>query len=282
MDRVAVFVDAGYLFAEGSRILSGEKLQRGEIHLDVDGVVGALTEIAERASRQLRLLRIYWYDGTSGAPTPQQRTLARHAHVKVRLGIVNRLGQQKGVDSLMVTDMITLARNRAMAECVLVSGDEDLRVGVLQAQEHGVRVHLLGLRGATGNQSELLVHEADELWEWEADDLLPFLTCSPQPRSWLEAAEDAEPLTSEAVNRELSNVARAEAELVPAAERDGLIRRIQATGLRPKEIDGRLLGRARSASGRWRLSHGQKEYVRSAFLDFLVELQQAATAADDS
>ena len=47
--------------------------------------------------------------------------------MKVRLGFVNSLGQQKGVDSLIVTDMLTLARNRAVAECVLLSGDEDLK-----------------------------------------------------------------------------------------------------------------------------------------------------------
>jgi uncharacterized LabA/DUF88 family protein len=52
---------------------------------------------------------------------------------KVRLGFVNRAGEQKGVDSLIVTDMISPARNRAMADAVLRSGDEDLRVGVIQS-----------------------------------------------------------------------------------------------------------------------------------------------------
>ena len=274
MDYVAVFVDAGYLFAQGSRVLTGTKLQRGEMRLNVDGVVRALADIAARASRELRLLRIYWYDGTSGEPSHQHRTLARHAHVKVRLGIVNRQGQQKGVDSLLVTDMITLARNRAMAECVLLSGDEDMRVGVLQAQEHGVRVHLLGLKGMTSNQSELLVQEADEHWEWEADDLHPFLTCIPRPQP---AGEEAEPLTSEEANRELSKMAQAEAGNVPAAEREELIRHIQATGFRPKPIDASLLARSSAAIGGEVLSGGQKEYVRTAFLEFLVELQQAAT-----
>lgn len=244
------------------------------MRLNVDRAVRALTDVAARASRELRLLRIYWYDGTSGEPSHQHRTLARHAHIKVRLGIVNRQGQQKGVDSLLVTDMITLARNRAMAECVLLSGDEDMRVGVLQAQEHGVRVHLLGLKSMTSNQSELLVQEADEHWEWEADDLRPFLTCLPRPQP--EAGEETEPLTAEAADQELLKVARAEADNVPAAEREGLIRHIQATGFRPKPVDASLLARSSSAIGGEILSDGQKERVRTAFLDFLVELQQAA------
>jgi hypothetical protein len=60
------------------------------------------------------LLRVYWYDGTSTRPTPQHLTLAHLQNVKVRLGFVNSMGEQKGVDSLIVTDMINLARNRAI------------------------------------------------------------------------------------------------------------------------------------------------------------------------
>ena len=33
MDRVAVFVDAGYLFAQGSVALAGQKLPRGRLVL---------------------------------------------------------------------------------------------------------------------------------------------------------------------------------------------------------------------------------------------------------
>lgn len=65
--------------------------------------------------------------------------------MKVRLGFVNSVGEQKGVDSLIVTDMIALARNRAISDAVLMSGDEDLRVGVQQAQELGVRAGCLGI-----------------------------------------------------------------------------------------------------------------------------------------
>ena len=42
MDRVAVFVDAGYLFAQGSRELCGAKLTRGEIVLDHNAVTAKL------------------------------------------------------------------------------------------------------------------------------------------------------------------------------------------------------------------------------------------------
>ena len=174
MDRVAVFVDAGYLFAQGSKELCGTKLTRANIRLDHEVLIATLKDIAQSLSG-LPLLRIYWYDGTSQGPTPQHITLADQADIKVRLGFVNPRGEQKGVDSLVVTDMLTLARNGAMAECVLLSGDEDLRVGVQQAQEYGVRVHLLGIRPARGSQSPFLLQEADSTHEWTSDELGAFL-----------------------------------------------------------------------------------------------------------
>ena len=67
MDRVAVFVDAGYLFAQGSLELCGRKLERRHVSLDHRALIDALKEFAERTSG-LPLLRIYWYDGTSQGP----------------------------------------------------------------------------------------------------------------------------------------------------------------------------------------------------------------------
>lgn len=58
MDRVAVFVDAGYVFAQGSILLAGKKLPRGEVVLDHGAAVDALTQFAEKVSGA-QLLRIY-------------------------------------------------------------------------------------------------------------------------------------------------------------------------------------------------------------------------------
>ena len=57
MDRVAIFVDAGYLFAQGSKELCGAKLPRGSIRLDHAVLSATLKEFAERLSG-LPLLRI--------------------------------------------------------------------------------------------------------------------------------------------------------------------------------------------------------------------------------
>jgi uncharacterized LabA/DUF88 family protein len=178
MNRVGVFVDAGYLLASGGALLVGSPVKRVGLDLDIPAVAARLRHFAE-AQSGLPLLRTYWYDGTNSGPSPEHVALACQDQVKVRLGRVNELGQQKGVDSLIITDMITLARNGGMATAVLVTGDEDIRVGVQHVQEHGVVVHLVGIAPSQENQSNLLSQEADITHEWEAADLAPFLTVSP-------------------------------------------------------------------------------------------------------
>ncbi len=175
MGRVAVFVDAGYLFAQGSKELFGENLPRNHVRLASLSVTAKLKMFAED-NTGLNLLRIYWYDGTTGKPTQQHIELAELPNVKMRLGFINSFNQQKGVDSLIVTDMVTLAQNKAMVSCVLLAGDEDLRVGVQLTQQQGVRVHLLGIRPAKKSQSNLLRQEVDITHEWKSSDIKSFLS----------------------------------------------------------------------------------------------------------
>ncbi len=277
LDRVVVFVDAGYLFAQGSEELCGAKLPRGSIGLHHEALLSKLKELAEVLSG-LPLLRIYWYDGTSEGPTAQHITLANQADVKVRLGFVNRRGEQKGVDSLIVTDMLTLARNRAMAECVLMSGDEDLRVGVQQAQEHGVRVHILGIKSARPNQSPYLLREADSTHEWHAKDLGEFLDCRPSSAFPAEQttgeretqASDVESAETSSTSGHLRSIARQIAGEVAQAEVRSLVEHIHITNQRPQQIDGKLLADSRRALG-YDLDISQKSEVRDAFLQALEE-----------
>ena len=250
--------------------MCGAKQMRGNIRLDHTALVAALKSFAENASG-LPLLRIYWYDGTSQGPTPQHITLAYQMDMKVRLGFVNSEGQQKGVDSLVVTDMLTLARNQAMTDCVLLSGDEDLRVGVQQAQEYGVRVHLLGIKPARGSQSVFLLQEADSTHEWDADDLRAFLKCIPVtelPAARFDEGADVPDLSGR-LDEGLRQAAKQIADEVPEAEVGDLIDQIRATGRRPPQIDGRLLATSRSALGGSDLDSVQKSEVRDAFLEAL-------------
>jgi len=269
MDRVAVFVDAGYLFAQGALALVGQKLPRASITLDHEKVLESLTDFARDVAK-VDLLRVYWYDGTSTGPTAQHIALAHLPSLKVRLGFVNSSGQQKGVDSLIVTDMITLARNGAMSDAVLLSGDEDLRVGVQQAQEFGVRVHLLGIRPSRGSQSLFLLQEADSTHEWGPDHLKAFLSCetpgdAKKPESAGDAATPSEPTEPLLLPDPLVDVATAIAGEIAAGELEPLVAAIEQGGQIPKEIDGRLLAKGGVAL-KVRLDSGQKKTVRAAFV----------------
>ena len=272
MDRVAVFVDAGYLFAQGAKALCGRKLERRFVSLDYQAAAEQLTEFAEEVSG-LPLLRIYWYDGTSTGPTPQHNTLADQPNIKVRLGFVNSMGEQKGVDSLIVTDMITLARNRAIASCVLLSGDEDIRVGVQQAQEYGVRVHLLGIKPARGSQSLFLLREADSSHEWAEGDIGSFLQCDQSPSTLVAPASKTDVGMSSgrsqgSVDDSLQHVAGELAAGIAPPDVPATVDEIRATGQRPRYIDAQLLAMSRNAIGRDLTAH-EKRTARDLFLDAL-------------
>ena len=266
MDRIAVFVDAGYVFAQGSVLLSGKKLPRAEILLEHHHAIKTFSDFATTVSG-VPLLRVYWYDGTSTGPTSQHLTLAHLQDVKVRLGFVNSVGEQKGVDSLIVTDMITLARNRAISDAVLVSGDEDLRVGVQQAQEFGVRVHLLGIKPSRGSQSLFLLQEADTTHEWSIEDVSAFLTCQPKAVPPPAAPPSVSQLQSGGdVKDPLMPIAARVAERVEISELDALIESIERTGQIPRELDKELLGGGRAAIGR-DLDPSDKKKIRQQFVE---------------
>jgi len=273
MNRVAVFVDAGYLFAQGSALLSGQKRPRSETEIDLEKTLFALEEFACRISG-LSLLRIYWYDGTATGPTPQHIAIAFQPRVKLRLGFVNTLGEQKGVDSLIVTDMILLARNRAMADAVLLSGDEDIRVGVQQAQEFGVRVHLLGITPCRGSQSIFLLQEADTTHEWTKAELATFLTYRPRPSMpAILPAKSPQPTAS--LPGPSTFVAVAELAIkqirIDKATLPGVLASYDATHQLPPQLDKPLLGIAKTQLGL--LGSKQREELREVFVQLLRALK---------
>lgn len=173
----AVFVDAGYLYAAGSELIAGAKHPRTSISLDIPHALDVVRRSVASLSSDNILLRVYWYDGVlRSGPTPHQLQLAETADIKLRLGVLGFSGRQKGVDSLIVTDLIELARNRAITDAMLLSGDEDVRIAVQIAQGFGVRVHLLGIEPARQNQSPLLRQEADTTTELQLPDVQSFLS----------------------------------------------------------------------------------------------------------
>lgn len=175
MKRHAIFVDAGYLFAQGSVSILGKNSKRTELKLNETEIISQLKSLALTKSVGTEILRVYWYDGAKNGPTTEHLTIANMQDVKLRLGSINNVGQQKEVDSLLVTDLIDLARNQSICDATVVAGDSDVRIAVQIAQSFGVRVHLVGLEPSRVSQSASLRQEADTVHEISRADVSNFL-----------------------------------------------------------------------------------------------------------
>ncbi|MFJ8644532.1 NYN domain-containing protein [Streptomyces sp. NPDC093546] len=176
----AIFVDAGYVYASAGLLVAGTEDRRA-FDLDAEGMIEAFIDKARTIFADSRLLRVYWYDGARRRiHTPEQQAIADLPDVKVRLGNLNANNQQKGVDSLIRSDLESLARHRAISDAALVGGDEDLVSAVEAAQGYGARVHLWGIEAADGrNQAEPLLWEVDSRRVFDLDFCRPYVTRRP-------------------------------------------------------------------------------------------------------
>ena len=270
--RYEIFVDAGYLYAAGASAITGTGgTNRTDLNLDHNALIAKLVELGQDQTSGASLLRIHWYDGIfQGRRTQTQQELAVTDNVKVRLGTVSG-GRQKGVDSLVVTDLIELARNGAISDALLLSGDEDLRVGVQIAQSFGVRVHLVGIEPSRGNQSNLLREEADitrEFLRADVGTLLSVRASSEGDSYEREQKTDQTSSTDETQSDALNILQRVASEVALGLQEDQLsyVADELASGLRwvPSEYDSRLLGVSRGALGR-DLTQSERDNVRAAF-----------------
>ncbi len=273
MDRIAIFVDAGYLFAQGSAALTGSKKARETLVLDAPKAIGHLKSVASQKAPDCNLLRVYWYDGAIGGvrPTTDQALLANLNDVKLRLGFVNSYGQQKGVDSLIVTDLIELARLKSISDAVLLSGDEDVRVGVQIAQNYGVRIHLLGITPSRGSQSNQLLQEADTTTERNAGTIESFLSVRQGDANKIKKA--IEPGVTEATVKladadptlaKIEVTVQAFVTALTKIDIQGIVAYWESERGIPSEFDRKLLPICREAIGR-NLERAEIKHMRVSF-----------------
>ena len=177
MERVAAFVDAGYFWVQISHLLYGQREGRERIVLDARLMRESLLRQIREQFPESSLLRVYWYDGRgpNGQLSAQHRDIACLNDIKMRYGTLNGEGQQKGVDGLLMADMIALAQNRAITAALLVSGDADLTPGVSAVQMLGVRVHRLEMVNQVAS-SPVLSEEVDVNTVWPASEIESFVS----------------------------------------------------------------------------------------------------------
>lgn len=174
MDRCALFVDAGYLLADGAMAVHGTR-HRESVSWNYPGLLQFLSTVARDRSG-LPLLRCYWYEATmEGRRSPEHETLADLPGVKLRLGRMGP-GRREGVESEIHRDLITLARNGAVRDALVVSAGEELAQVIAEVQDLGVRVTLAHITvDGTWTISRALRQECDDIVEVGEAHLRPYV-----------------------------------------------------------------------------------------------------------
>ncbi len=174
MDRCALFVDAGYVLADGAMAVHGTR--RGEsVSWDYEGLLGLLSSLARERSG-LPLLRCYWYEATvDGRRTAEHDVLADVPGIKLRIAKI-RPGRREGVETEIHRDLTTLARNNAISDALVVSAEEDLAQVIADVQDLGLRVTLVHI-AVDGNWtiSRTLRQESDDIIEIGGEHLRPYV-----------------------------------------------------------------------------------------------------------
>jgi hypothetical protein len=174
VDRCALFVDASYVLADGAMAVHGTR--RGEsVSWDYEGLLRLLARLA-RERTGLPLLRCYWYEATvDGRRTAEQDALADVPGIKLRVAKI-RPGRREGVETEIHRDLITLARNNAISDALVISAEEDLDQVIADVQDLGMRV-TLGHIAVDGNWtiSRGLRQESDDIIEISGEQLRPYV-----------------------------------------------------------------------------------------------------------
>ena len=273
MDRHAIFLDAGYFFSAGAQAAQGRQIPIKLITLKAPHkAVEALRAAASSQAGNVPLLRTYWYDAMPGPRLSlEQSNIAMLPCVKLRLGVLNNVGEQKGVDSLIVTDIIELTRNRAITDAVIISGDEDLRVAVHVAQSFGVRVHVLAAGDPKGNVSASLQMEADSVGSLPSGWFIEHFAISPPPvpvaaSSKTRVATSAVAATALSIDEAAEMVSK---ELLADATGPaiaGLQAHFTASNSVPPEFDRRLIAKTAKTLADRKFSGDEMRQIRGVFV----------------
>jgi uncharacterized LabA/DUF88 family protein len=135
--RFSIHVDAGYLYGALATRETGSS-NRDAITVDEAVLIRDLVQAADDSGATL--LRVLWYDaGRNGLPDGDQRRIEMLPGVKLRMGRINPIGEQKGVDLRLGLELMSMSITRAAGVAYVISGDDDLTEAVTDAQDQGCR-----------------------------------------------------------------------------------------------------------------------------------------------
>lgn len=160
MEKVVVFIDAGYLYSGACQSVYNQKIPRSLINIDVSSFITYIKNTLIKDNE--KLLRIYWYDGVMPTGmTPEQQSVSLIDNIKFRKGIINEFSEQKKIDTQIIKDIFELSYHKSFSRGILLSADGDLVVTADIAQKFGIEIDLLTIPNT--NVSLELKQEVDHL-----------------------------------------------------------------------------------------------------------------------
>lgn len=273
MNRYVIMVDAGYLLRQAIEMVSQRRsTSRADLEItDPQRLIQILLDKSKSTLNLLdkELLRVYWYDGVmANGLTAQQKSLVNVDDVQFRAGTINGKGQQKGVDSLIVTDLIELTSHRAICDAILLTGDSDLAVGIEIAQKRGVRIAVLGVEdlaaGIAHHQSPEITNRADRIGMLGRAELLPALRYVPSKptTNTTDALSTCTPQSQEIDNAKIEAAVSAFIAQHPTSLGSSVDRATQRIN---SEVDRLLLHFVFTEMAHGRLTEAEKVYARQVF-----------------
>ena len=175
--QVAVFVDAGYLFALGSIAITGQTSKRERVGIKSDVFLTEIKNLVRQLTGAKPLLRVYWYE------TSTSNRVLGHEHVnigqtneiKLRIVPLHQHNFRTAVTSAIARDLAELGRNGAVSDAVLLVRNDALRTGVEFAQSYGVRIHMLEIFADQDNEFSAMSSDADTNTAWHRTEVEKFL-----------------------------------------------------------------------------------------------------------
>ena len=263
MDKYVVLVDAGYVYAEGSKLMFGDMMP---IYINGSEFCASIFDkIEDFFVNQIqeplpRRLRMYWYDARD-----RSQWIASTPGVTLRLGRVNYSGSQKGVDGAIIRDMLTLCDTGKVSDVFLISGDEDLIEGVSKVKDQGVLVHLFQFKTKINNMSHALLNEADGLLEVHQADMRTAIT-GPGDLVDVEAPTPVRKFLTDKLQEEFQWASNEILQRYSANELMAMKPRI------PQAIDKILFKRIEDAESPTDVEDARRREIRGAFWEFVATL----------
>lgn len=175
--QVAIFVDAGYMFALGSIALTGSALPRPRMGVHVDPLQNALKQVVRDVSGAKPIVRTYWYDNSTSnrAMSNEQLKIGEIDGIKLRLVALHQQNVKTGTASAIARDLIELSSKGSISDALVLARNDMLRTAIEICQSYGIRVHILEIFPDEKSQFSYIKSDVDTLTSWNASDLREIL-----------------------------------------------------------------------------------------------------------